>query len=69
MFVWGTPQGSSRGVCHEHGWIGPSKLVGVGHTFGLDWGTLDGSKADFSKFDPTGQKSKALVVVEFVLEV
>ena len=51
------PQGVPGGV--PLAWVGrASKVSGLdGHTFGLDWGTLNGSKRDFSKFDPTGQKS------------
>ena len=56
MFVWGTANGRCRGCATGMGGVGPPKLVGVGHTFGLDWGTLNGSKWDFLKFDPTSQK-------------
>lgn len=36
-FLRGDVSGEVPGVNHVHGWIGLTKLVGIGHTFGPDW--------------------------------
>lgn len=66
IFCMGVPPGGLQWVSHWHGWIDPPKLVGVGHTFELDWGTLNGLKWDYSKFDLIWSK---IGTSEFISEV